>query len=181
MSEDMSIDLESDTLTETTLAWYLHLFISLTQTFNTMKKIFYFLALAAVLALITGCRRGFSMLYVLGNQTGKQLIIYPPYHLQGEDSTILAPGEYFKIGSVVMAEGYGVKPDCFYYQKPFYISMDGVKYQIDRNEPDNCLWVWNYRYATQEETDALLKAPDSGVEVYDLTEDYIKRQIVVEE
>ena len=157
------------------------LFISLTQTFNTMKKTFYFLALIAVLALTSGCRRGYTCLYVLGNQTEKELIIYPPYYYEGEDSTILAPGEFFRIGGVDYFEGYGIRPEYFYNQQPLYISMDGVKYQIDRNDPDNCLWTRNYRVASPEVTAAVITKYYDHVEVYYLTEDYIKRQIVAEE
>lgn len=146
-----------------------------------MKKTILFLALAATLALTTSCRRADHILCVLGNQTDKQLIIYPPYHVEGEDSTILAPGEFFRAGSVTFVEGYGVKPESFYYQEPLYISMDGVKYQIDRNDPDNCLYYWNYHPASEEVTAAVLTGNYDFVSVFYLTEDYIKRQIVVEE
>ena len=145
-----------------------------------MKKTFYFLALAAVLALASGCRRGYTSLYVLGNQTGKEIIIYPPYYFEGEDSTILAPGEFFRIGRVDYYNGYGIRPESFYSLKPLYISMDGIKYQIDRNDPDNCLYTLNYHAASPEVTAALINGLYDYVSVYDLTEDYIKRQIVVD-
>jgi len=146
-----------------------------------MKKTFCFLALAALLNLTSGCKKEYCSLYVLGNQTEKELIIYPPYYFEGEDSTVLAPGEFFKIGRVDYSNGNGFRPEYFYQQQPLYISMDGIKYQIDRNDPDNCLWTWNYHAASQEVTAALLTGSYDYVSVFYLTEDYIQRQIVVNE
>ena len=177
MSEDMSIDLESDTLTETTLAWYLHLFISLTQTFNTMKKTFYFLALAAVLALTSGCNRDRSILYAMGNQTDKEITVYPPY---GKMATTLSPGQYFGI-SIYPLYPDGPVVEALYDNSPFYISIDGVKYQVDRNQRDNCLWTYNYHEAPEAIADSLRDYKGELIWVYYLTEDYIKRQIVVNE
>ena len=142
-----------------------------------MKKTFYFLALAAVLALTSGCRRGYSIMYAMGNQTTKEITIVAPYD---KEPTTLAPGEYFTIGHYSFSyEEPGI--DAFYFNNPVYIIMDGVKYQIDRNQQDNCLWEGNYHQASEELATTLRQEKGELVWVYDLTEDYIKRQIVVDE
>ena len=145
-----------------------------------MKKLFFIQLVTFLFVSMTSCHRVDDYLYFLSNETGKELVIYPPMHYEGEDSTILAPNEYFKIGTVQYVYSYGVRPENFYYQDHLYISMDGVVYCIDRNDRNNCLWTWSYQCASDEEMAKLLYGSYDGAFVFRLTEDYIKRQIVVE-
>ena len=142
-----------------------------------MKKTFFFLVLSTVLIVMTGCDRPRAVLYLMENQTDKELTVYPPY---GLGVITLAPGEYFHVGS------FGIYPDgpiveVFYGNQPFYISMDGVKYQVDRNQKDNCLYESNYHRASDALTESLRENKTELVFIYELTEDYIQRQIVVPE
>ena len=139
-----------------------------------MKKMLNLLVLSTLLVITTSCERYRSVLYAMGNQTDKEIIVYPPLF---KDATILAPGEYFGIAV------YGIDEpvQALYGTRPFYISIDGVKYQVDRNQKDNCLWTWNYHEAPEAVGDSLRGYRGEIVSVYELTEDYIKRQIVVTE
>jgi hypothetical protein len=142
-----------------------------------MKKLVNFLVLSTLLVIATGCERPRAVLYLMENQTGKEIVVYPPYYW--EENT-LAPDEYFPVGSFTIYP-YGPGVEVFYRNQPFYISMDGVKYQVDRNQKDNCLYESNYHRASDALTDSLRQNKAELVWVYELTEDYIKRQIVVSE
>jgi len=139
-----------------------------------MKKCLNLLLFSTLLVIMTGCEKSRSILYAMGNQTDKEIIVYPPLF---KDATILAPGEYFGIA----VYDIDVPVQALYGTRPFYISMDGVKYQVDRNQKDNCLWTWNYHEAPKEVADSLRDYKGEIVSVYELTEDYIQRQIVVDE
>lgn len=143
-----------------------------------MKKTLCFLALGALLVLLSGCVRSRLILYAMGNQTGKEITIYPPSEYQ-EGPVVLAPGDYFTVGHFLLPID-GPAFDSFYETSPFYIVMDGIKYQIDRNQQDNCLWVFNYHEAPEELAASLRQDKNELVWVYDLTEDYIRRQIIID-
>ena len=70
-----------------------------------MKKLFFIQLVTFLFVSMTSCHRVDDYLYFLSNETGKELVIYPPMHYEGEDSTILAPNEYFKIGTVQYVYG----------------------------------------------------------------------------
>ena len=66
---------------------------------------------------------------------------------------------------------------------PLFITMDGVTYQIDKTLEDGCAHSAAFSNPTQEEQTVLERIvfPNSVIHVFRLTEDYIQRQIVVDE
>ena len=148
-----------------------------------MKKALCLFALS--LLLLTGCERVVRDTYVIENQTDKDLTFYPanyyftPYE---KDTITIAPGEIFVIYQAVYnSKPNAYHPEYFYDNRPLFVEYDGVKYQIDRNDPENCFKAMNYwppqqNYVT---TSAYIK-PDDFVWSFEMTEDYIKSQIVVE-
>ena len=142
-----------------------------------MKKNLELLLLCTLLVFMASCESPRSVLFALGNQTDKEIIIYPPH---GKGATTLAPGEYFGIAVYSLYHNAPVV-ESLYGTLPVYISMEGVKYQVDRNQRDNCLWGQNYHEAPKAVADSLRDYKSEVVWVYELTEDYIKQQIVVKE
>lgn len=144
-----------------------------------MKPCIFYMVVITTTLFLSSCNQSRPILYMMENQTGTTITIYPPYSPYG-DSTILNSGDYFTIGHFSTPKD-GPVIESFYMTYPVYISMEGVKYQIDRNQDDNCLWERNYHPAPEALADSLRQFKNELVRIYVLTEAYIKRQIVVDE
>ena len=144
-----------------------------------MKKLLNLLVLSILLLSISSCSREYVQVYGLGNQTDKEVIIFPPAEIPFSDSIAISPHEYYRVGRLLLPT-YGPIIESFYGLQAVYLKYDGVIYQIDRNDSDCCLWELNYHSEINEEIAAKLRVENGDkVATYVLTEDYIKRQIVV--
>lgn len=142
-----------------------------------MKQKLFFAMVMASLLLLSACGgTPFRRLYTLCNQSGKDIVLYPSGM---NDSVELAPNEvYIKdiitYGEYVKVDAYPVSDSVL------YIIMDGVKYMVDRNQEGNCLLPYSYEPAPEAYADSIKQQPSDQVLVFYLTEEYIKKQIVVE-
>ena len=131
----------------------------------------------ASLLLLSACTsKPFRRMYTLCNQTDRALVLYPT---KTNDSVRLAPNEVYirKIATY----GEYVDADAYPNDSILYIIMDDVTYMVDRNLKWNCLSPYAYESAPKAYADSIKQQPSDQVLVFYLTEEYIKKQIVVEE
>ena len=144
------------------------------------KKVFFIVA--AISLLLIGCSpKSTTDSYCLLNSTESTLTISSV-----SKSRDVQPGDGYVITDITHYEGQDINGLSEIYEetwKPLFITMDDVTYQIDRTQEDGCAHSAAFSNPTQEERTILDKIvyPKSVIHVFRLTEDYIKRQIVVSE
>ncbi len=143
-----------------------------------MKKCVYLFALCFGLFLLNGCSSGSRIIvYALHNQTDKDVT----FCIDGANPSVIAPNEYYVI-SRCLEEIDGEMDLSIFWSSKIYLTLDGVRYQVDRNDSKGCLWKLNYHPVQDAEIAASLRTESrDGVCIFELTEDYIMRQIPVSE
>ena len=142
-----------------------------------MKQKLFVAVVMASLILLSACGGyNFRRMYTLCNQTDKDLVLYPT---KTNDSVRLAPNGV-QVMDIINVNPYVNFRAALNGGHALYITMDGVKYMIDRNQEGNCLSDYSYTLAPTAYSDSVKQQPSDQVLVFYLTEEYIKKQIVVE-
>lgn len=144
-----------------------------------MKKSLFVVVIFAM-TLLTSCNisEPTASLY-LHNQTTKVLTIWTTQPTSNTKKQV-QPGEYYYLHVVTGVEIVEGGPE---YELPLfsgeaYIQMDSVTYQVNREDPSTFFWTGTYRPATAAEKS--LDEPQIFPYIFDLTEDFILSQTVVE-
>ena len=158
-----------------------------------MKQVSKIILLGVMILLALGCeRKGYPIdgdeKRYLHNMTGQDITIVctvdsgyagpytaPPRY----DSVVVMSEEYFLLEKFVIYEGVD-EPQIILNNGRVVVYMDNQGFLMDRNDANGCMWLYSYKkYISPrgEVPQTLFEKPFDMVRIFDLTADYIKAQI----
>lgn len=144
-----------------------------------MKKLCLFAVIGAV-SILTGCSSDWEQTsHYLHNQSGEAITITHIVTREVENDSYgrVLGYRYKKDEPVNIEASFNQNRDSI------YITYKGVTYLVDESQKDGCAWAENYSEATAEDLAKLKNQikQNEKVRVFRLTEDYIKKQIVIDQ
>lgn len=154
-----------------------------------MKRMAKAVLLLGVMVFIVACHYGVPMVdgfekrYV-HNMTDRDITVVCHSiwgHGDGSycDSVVVAPGEYYLLEEFQCVEdNYQGAPETILYLGRLYFYMDGIGYQVDRNDLTGCLWLPSFEtFYHPYAPNGLSERKYDVIRIFDLTEEYIRAQI----
>ena len=114
--------------------------------------------------------------YYLHNTSNYDVVVVTPYSpvTLAYDSIILKNGDYYLLEAITSSNNKINGHDNLNNKCPLYIYLNDIRYQVDRNDDNACVWARSYREATKEEENVFMEKDIDWIRVYGLTETNIK-------